>query len=216
MKIFFEKCNNLFIDFDGVVVDSNKFKECAIEKAILKWNSDSRETFEAIEYFNINAGLSRKKKLSLFFGDVCVSNIMETYAQDCYDFFLEAKPTKGIKEFLEFIRKKNPNIKIFILSGGEEKEIKSFLENNFLIHFFEGILASEKTKVEHIEGMGVSDNDIFIGDSKNDLKTSLKTGLNFILFEEYKSKKSYPKESLISEILFKTKNFETLLSIIDL
>ena len=28
-----EKCQKIFIDFDGVIVDSNKFKELSIEKA---------------------------------------------------------------------------------------------------------------------------------------------------------------------------------------
>ena len=212
--IYFEKCKNLFIDFDGVIVDSNKFKEFAIEKAILKWNKKCKNTFEAIDYFNINAGLSRKKKLSLFFEELCVTNIMETYSQECDAFFLKAKPTKSIEKFLRFVKEKNKNINIFILSGGEKKEIISFLEKNFILHFFNGILASEKTKVEHIQDIGISGNDIFIGDSNNDLKTALKTGLNFILFDEYKSMKSYPRESLINNILFKTKNFESLLSII--
>ena len=29
-----EICKKIFIDFDGVIVDSNKFKEIAIEKSI--------------------------------------------------------------------------------------------------------------------------------------------------------------------------------------
>ena len=208
--INFEKCENVFIDFDGVIVDSNKFKETAIKKAIFKWNRKCKETFKAIDYFNINAGLSRKKKLSLFFEDVCVENIMGTYSQYCKDFFLNAKPTKGIEEFLKFVKAKNINI--FILSGGETKEIIVFLEKNFLLHFFDGILASEKTKVEHLEDIGISENDIFIGDSNNDFKTSLKTGLKFILFEGYQSIKSCPKENSINKIFFKTKNFESLMS----
>ena len=66
--------------------------------------------------------------------------------------------------------------------------------------------------MEHLEDIGVSENDIFIGDSKNDFKTSLQTGLKFILFEGYKSIKSYPNETSISKIFFKTKNFESLMS----
>ena len=29
--------NNIFIDFDGVIVDSNRFKELAIEKSIFNY-----------------------------------------------------------------------------------------------------------------------------------------------------------------------------------
>ena len=34
--INFEKCEKIFIDFDGVIVDSNQFKELAIERSIFK------------------------------------------------------------------------------------------------------------------------------------------------------------------------------------
>ena len=58
----------------------------------------------------------------------------------------------------------------------------------------------------------VSINDIFIGDSKNDLKTSLQSGINFVLFEGYKSLESFPSETLIKKNnLIRTKNFRTLL-----
>ena len=62
-----EKCNKVFIDFDGVIVDSNKFKELAIEKSIYKIIGRNNKSIEAINYFNINAGISREIKLSLFF-----------------------------------------------------------------------------------------------------------------------------------------------------
>jgi len=58
-----------------------------------------------------------------------------------------------------------------------------------------------------------SKNDIFIGDSKNDLKAASSLGIKFILFEEYKSLKSFPEAKIISKNdLFKTQNFESLLN----
>ena len=87
-----------------------------------------------------------------------------------------------------------------------------FLDKNKLLYFFEGILASEKSKSIHLEEKLVSNDDIFIGDSKNDLNTSLKVGLKFILIEEYKSVASFPEDSLIKDKVFlNTKNFESLI-----
>ena len=57
----------IFIDFDGVIVDSNKFKESAIKNSVYKLLGESKKNIEAVRYFNINAGISREKKLSLFF-----------------------------------------------------------------------------------------------------------------------------------------------------
>ena len=48
----------------------------------------------------------------------------------------------------------------------------SFIKRHKLLPFFEDILASNKTKVNHLKEKQVCKNDIFIGDSKNDLNSS--------------------------------------------
>ena len=214
--ILLEKCKNLFIDFDGVVVDSNEFKEFAIEKSIFQICGENKLSYSAIEYFNINAGISRKKKLSLFFKEYDVLKIMDLYSEKCRDFFLNAYPTNGFEYFLSHIKKEYKGIRIFILSGGENKEIRLFLEKHNLINFFDDVLASEKSKKDHLKNKNISRDDIFIGDSRNDLNTAMEYGLNFILFEKYKSLKSFPKvESIKKESCLKTKDFESFMRIIN-
>ena len=206
------KCKNIFIDFDGVIVDSNKFKEKAIEKSIFKLSGNNKKREEAINYFNANAGISRKKKLSKFFDERDVLEIMKMYSEECDNFFSSAIPTDGLVSFLKYIQLRHKNIKIYILSGGEKNEINLFLKKNNLLQFFEDILSSEQSKLDHMKEIKVSINDIFIGDSKNDLKTSLQSGINFVLFEGYKSLESFPSETLIKKNnLIRTKNFRTLL-----
>ena len=206
------KCSKMFIDFDGVIVDSNNFKEKAIEKSILKLYGENQKTRQAIDFFNINAGISREKKLSLFFFKEQVSEIMNIYSKECKFFLSEATTTNGLIDFLEYIKTNFKKIKLFILSGGEKEEIKFFLKKHLLFNFFEDILSSEKNKIDHLRDKEVTENDIFIGDSKNDLKASLKSKIKFILFEEYKSPKSFPKEELIKKNVFlRTKNFQSLM-----
>ena len=210
--INFLNCKKIFIDFDGVIVDSNEFKEKAIEESISKLFGIDKKSIEAINYFNINAGLSRKYKLLKFYNEIQVSQIMKLYAKECKNFFLKVTPTLGFEKFIKHIKKNHKNIKIFVLSGGEETEIKCFLERHYLIKYFEEILASKKSKFEHLINKQVGENDIFIGDSYNDLKASLKAGTKFILLEDYKSLKSYPKEDLIKKYVFlKSKNFESIM-----
>ena len=209
------KCNKIFIDFDGVIVDSNKFKEKAIKKSIFKLIGDNKKSEEAINYFNANAGVSRKEKLSIFFEEKDVLEIMKLYSKECENFFSTATPTKGLVNFLEYIQSQNKHIKIYILSGGEKNEINLFLNKNNLRQFFDEILSSEKNKIDHIKNKKVSENDIFIGDSKNDLKTSLQSGIGFILFEGYKSLESFPSKNILNNNnLIKTENFLTLLDIL--
>ena len=207
-----ENSKKIFIDFDGVIVDSNKFKEKAIEKSIFKLSGNNKKREEAINYFNANAGISRKKKLSKFFDERDVLEIMKIYSEECDNFFSSAIPTDGLVSFLKYIQLRHKNIKIYILSGGEKNEINLFLKKNNLLQFFEDILSSEQSKLDHMKEIKVSINDIFIGDSKNDLKTSLQSGINFVLFEGYKSLESFPSETLIKKNnLIRTKNFRTLL-----
>ena len=207
------KCRNIFIDFDGVVVDSNKFKEKAIEESIFKIAGRNQKSIDAIDYFNKNAGISRHKKLSIFFSSCDVIEIMKIYTIECNKFFAFTTPTIGLNTFLEYIKSKNSIIKIYILSGGEKNEIKYFLKKNNLLNFFEEILGSEKSKSKHLENKKAQENDIFIGDSKNDLKASIKSGLKFILFEQYKSLKSFPSQELINgNVYIRTKNFQTLIN----
>tara|TARA_B100000282_G_C31681327_1_gene466884 strand:+ start:128 stop:775 length:648 start_codon:yes stop_codon:yes gene_type:complete len=207
-----QKCEKLFIDFDGVIVDSNKFKELAIEKSIYKFMGINKTSIDAINYFNFNAGESRVKKLSMFYDEQIVKKILDLYSEQCRVFFQAATPTKGLKSFLQYLRKEQNHIKIFILSGGEKKEIYLFLKKNLLLPYFEEILASAKSKIEHLNEKQVCEDDIFIGDSRNDLHSSIKTGLKFILFEEFKSKLSFPDDELITNNVFlKTKNFSTIL-----
>ena len=75
------------------------------------------------------------------------------------------------------------------------------------------MLASEKSKLDHLRDKDVSENDIFIGDSKNDLKTALQLDLKFILFVKYKSFESFPSEDSIKDnALFETENFKSILN----
>ena len=205
----------IFLDFDGVIVDSNKFKERSIKKSIFKILGKNEKTIKAVNFFNINAGISRKSKLSNFFNQEEVSKILKIYGKECDEFFSKASPVKGLREFLENIRVNYKNVNLYILSGGEKEEITLFLRKNLIFDYFEDVLASEKSKLDHLRDKDVSENDIFIGDSKNDLKTALQLDLKFILFVKYKSFESFPsKESIKDNVLLETENFKSILNVI--
>ncbi len=55
------ECNKLFFDFDGVIVDSNKFKEDAISESIRQINNNDYDSSKAILFFNQNAGIGRER-----------------------------------------------------------------------------------------------------------------------------------------------------------
>ena len=207
-------CQNLFIDFDGVIVDSNLIKEKLISQSINYIDNENEINDYAIDYFNKNAGIDRIKKLEKFYEKDIVEKIAANYSKNFRKIIPKLKPTKCFIEFIEYFKNQRPNIKIYILSGGDKNEIKQFLEINKLSFYFDDILSSEKSKFEHLEFLKAKSDDIFIGDSNKDLEAAKAFNLNFILMEGYKSLESFPKELLLEkDEILRVLNFCSLLSL---
>ena len=103
-------------------------------------------------------------------------------------------------------------IKLYILSGAEKDEIWNFLKRMNILNKFTDLLCSEKSKFEHLKSFNLNEDDIFIGDSNNDLKVSKLFSLKFILVSDFNSFCSAPKEADLNDKIETVKN----LSYIDL
>ena len=187
-------CKKIFFDFDGVIVDSNFFKEKAIKESVQKQNLEKRISNDAISFFNENAGLGRKQKLLKFFNEGIVDEILFEYSEKCLRYFSKAIPTKGCFDFLYLLKKKFPDIKLYILSGGNFNEILYFLEFNNMSNLFYKILHDNCSKKQHLINEKAEYKDLFFGDSKTDLYTAKNHPLSFILVKGYGSTNSKPKK----------------------
>jgi len=210
-KIINQKTKKIFIDFDGVLVDSNKFKEYSIEKSIKVFEKKKDIQQKSILYFNENAGIGREKKLLEFFNKGKVEKIMSRYSDYCNDFLSNAKLTIGSEEFIYQISNIYPDIQFFILSGAEKNEISKFLKSKKIYSKFQDLLCSEKSKYEHLKSFELTKNDFFIGDSKNDLRISKSFPLTFILVTDFGSDCSIPHKDELDDNIIITKNLSQLL-----
>ena len=201
---------NIFFDFDGVIVDSNKSKEINIEIAIKKNCKKLRKIKDSILFFNKYAGVGRQEKLQKFFEKKTVDNIMLDYEKLCNEFYDLSVPTKGALNFIEKIYKFSEKTNLYILSGGEKKEIERFLCRNNMLHFFKDILSSEDSKTNHLKKKSSSKDDIFFGDSFSDFKAAKNTLIQFIYVYGYKSDKSCISKSDKKNINHQIKNFSEL------
>ena len=206
-----QKTKKIFIDFDGVLVDSNKFKEESIEKSIKIFEKKKDIQEKSIFYFNENAGIGREKKLMKFFNKEKVEKIMSRYSDYCNDFLSNANLTIGSAEFIYQISNMYTDIQFFILSGAEKNEVSKFLKFKNIYSKFNALLCSEKSKYEHLKSFELCENDFFIGDSKNDLRISKLFPLSFILVTDFGSDCSIPHKDELDDNIIITKNLSQLL-----
>lgn len=195
--------SNIFIDFDGVIADTNNIKKTNISSAY--YNITGNYNKEFVKYFTENNGIPRELKLKKFINnDILEHKILHEYSA-LNDSLLNANINQGLISYL----KKNRNKDVFILSGGDYKEIELFLIKKNINKYFNKILCGPKTKDENLKSIEITENDLFIGDSKHDYSVAKNNCLKFIFMTNYTQEKS-PFEFLDKSVLI-VKNFEELI-----
>lgn len=195
----------IFIDFDGVISDTNNLKEKNINEAY-KYVFGKYD-IDFVKFFTKNNGIPRELKLNQYFNNPIVEKkILKRYFS-LNKSLLDAKLNSGLLDYLKINNKSD----FFILSGGDKTEITDFLKKNNIFHFFNEVLTGPKTKSENLSKFNISSGDIFIGDSTHDYIVAKKYNLNFIFMTEFSQES--PPYSFIDESVVLTKNFITLINI---
>ena len=89
----------------------------------------------------------------------------------------------GVVSFIDKLKKNNKDI--FIMSGGDPKEIKSILKIRKIDHYFNHVYGGPLTKEENFKISNPKKPIIFFGDSKHDYLVSLIFNLDFIFVYGY-------------------------------
>ena len=136
---------------------------------------------------------------------------MEEYSISCNSFYKKSIPTIGTINFLQRISSLSIKPNLYILSGGEKKEIINFLKGNNIECFFKDLLCSEEEKSNHLKNKVLNKNDIFFGDSFTDYKAAKQNNIKFVYVYGFKSEKSCINKSDAKNITLAIKNFSDLL-----
>ena len=97
----FLKYSNIFIDCDGVIIDSNSIKEENISKVLKKYLSQDIFS-DCLIYFNSNPGMPREKKLSKFiYSENILNCILDEYNKLNLESLKNSKLVDGVIEFLK-------------------------------------------------------------------------------------------------------------------
>ena len=206
--INFRTYKNIILDFDGVILDSNFVKERAIRKVAKIFLNDVKSE-EFVNYFISNNGLPREIKIKKYIDD---SNVYNEFLK-CYNEILskklkDAKFTVNAKLFFKMLD--FYNLPIYILSGGDEKEVVSFLEYSNLLSSFKKVMGGPKTKYENMNDLHLNGKTLYIGDSQIDYEEAKKYSFDFVYMYQYtqfREWREYFKHKGEVKII---KNFETL------
>jgi len=167
--------NNIFVDFDGVISNSNELKKQNILKAATTYLSVS-QTKDFVSYFTSNNGIPREKKIYSYIKDVKIADKILIDYNKLNVSLLNAPLINGVEEFL----KKNTQTKIIVLSGGDLEEISKYLAFHLIDIFFTDILCGPKTKEDNIKNYNLSYPALFIGDSLHDYEIAQKFNFDFV------------------------------------
>jgi len=174
---------NIIFDFDGVILDSNTIKKEAI------WEStkdllDKKTHNEFVEYFIHNNGVPRETKIKKFFIDENLyKKVLQKYNTLLEDRLLNANLTNGLNSFLQKLS--FYNLSLFVLSGGDEEEVKTLLKNKNLINKFKAVKGGPKIKEKNLEELNLDGKTLYIGDSKIDYEVSYKYTIDFVFMYKY-------------------------------
>jgi phosphoglycolate phosphatase len=184
-----EKLQAVFLDFDGVVVESTTIKTEAFYEIYLSYGREIAE--KAKEFHLAHQGITRAIKFReihwQFLRKRCEideqNRLSERFAEIVFAKILECPMVDGIIDFLETSRAKN--IPAFLLSATPQKELELICCKRGLSQFFKTMYGAPYTKTEAGESLLKQynlnpDQAIFVGDSLSDYEAASALGISFI------------------------------------
>ena len=205
-----EKYENIILDCDGVIFDSNNLKIQAFSKTIGNFDINLVKPF--ITYLKKNFGNSRYKIFKDFiknYTKITLNNnaydeLLNDYSHHCISLYKRASFTEGFCDFLKKYNGKN----FFVASGSDQKELNYIFSLRKIDKYFKKIYGSPKPKDEILGQLVIhSQKSIMIGDAKADLMASKKNKIDFIFMSQY-STDNYLKNN---KNLIKIKNLRCLI-----
>lgn len=186
-------------DCDGVILNSNSIKNFAFRLTLKNENKDLVDSF--IKYHKENGGISRYEKFQHFFKNMKksynykkeVSEALERFSTILKKDLINAEYLPGIINFLNEIKKNKKNI--YIVSGGDEKELEFVFNVRGIKHFFQNIYGSPTEKNQNtlfvLENYSKKSKGIFFGDSKLDFECAVNNNLDFVFVKKFSEWKDF-------------------------
>lgn len=178
-------------DFDGVLLDSNSVRVHGF-KTVLK-DFPENQVAELLKFHNRNGGLSRYVKFRYFFESIRSEEITNREIQDYADIYskimrgLLCDENRLIPETLDYVRNHYNDLRMHIVSGSDQKELRELCVKLGINGYFKSIHGSPTPKETLVRNIIAKYNYdaatcVLIGDSINDYEAAMDNNLRFICY----------------------------------
>lgn len=173
----------IIFDFDGVILDSNQIKSNAFSNSLIDEDKELVKLF--IAFHKKNGGISRFKKFDYFFNTIKnqktyqknLNNALNRYAKLSYEGLLDASEINGVRRLL--IKLKELNIETYVVSGGEQNEVREVMKKKNLNQYFKKIYGSPNSKEDNLQNLKLTKS-LYFGDAKSDYVAAKHFDMDFI------------------------------------
>jgi HAD superfamily hydrolase (TIGR01549 family) len=183
-----DACQIAIFDCDGVILDSNQVKSEAFARAL---PDEAPELItEFVRYHKENGGISRYVKFEHYFKNIkkqteyseAINLALNRYSVYSRSGLMQCREIPGIRPVLKFLNARK--IPCFVVSGGDQNEIRSVFKERGLAKFFLDILGSPLSKKENLSVLKCKNQirkpGVFFGDARSDMIAAEAFGLGFI------------------------------------
>lgn len=210
MKLQVTDYASLVFDCDGVILNSNRVKTDAFYQAALPYGEAAAQAM--VDYHVANGGVSRYLKFAHFLEQLVpeyaagrsgpsLDELLEHYATAVLKGLLSCEVAPG----LEQLRKRIPNTRWLIVSGGDQTELRHVFAQRGLTELFDGgIYGSPDTKDEilarELKSNTIQMPALFLGDSKYDYQAASTAGLDFVFLSGWSEVKGWREWAEVEDI----------------
>ncbi len=182
------RLESIFFDFDGVIADSVNIKTIAFSKMYEPYGPDISK--KVVRHHEVNGGLSRYYKFKKYHKDFLNINLNKTQITNLgvkfknlvVDEIIKCSLIPGAIDFLEKFYKRIP---LFVISATPQDELREILYKKELSKYFVASFGSPQKKSQWINYLLKTEKFnpqkiIYVGDTINDYKATLESGVKFI------------------------------------
>ena len=181
----------IIFDCDGVILDSNQLKSDAMGEAVSHYEPDLVARF--VRYHKENGGISRYEKFDHFLRKMAKSYSEEEYKRLLRRLsglvkakLLDVPMTKGALEFIQYAQDISD---LYVVSGGDQTELREVFGKRDLTKYFKDIFGSPTSKVDHckkiLKRLRSDERALLIGDSRLDYLAAKSCGIDFVFISGY-------------------------------